>query len=581
MSNVTVDLFQTFPNLQVSSSDLLQAETFISQTLQSQSQYLNQPLDLRPGTALYDLVIRPTAVLYSMLRQSLMYTTAQNTLSNVTDSSDSTIVDALLSNWFATRNLGTYAVISARLYFAISKNVTVPSTTSFSPDGQNFYLPTSTLIIPSSSLIFDPSSGEYYFDVTLQAQSPGTAANLNGGGLIYFTNFDPYFLRATINYLAQSATDPETNTQFISRVSAGISTRNLINTNSIAYNVLTNFPSISQVESYGMGDTQMIRDQVQVYAPGVATPIWIHSGGYADIYISETTSTNLAQYTLGPTGSLTLTGPIMTVSRSAISGGTAADTVPSGAMFTLTNPNVYSMGVSSLTVSGTAATATVPNHGISVNRWVLISGATPSGFNGWVQVQTTTQNTFTYTVAAGLAAPTGTVTVTTTVPSQDVNFSTLQTWNLSFGSTYAGGTVSLNVQTFDNSPNVQAYLDNSANRVICANYLARAYNQYHLVINVNSYANLAPSSTTVLQVAQTYVASLPPGAPFIVADFMSQLGTAGLTNLQTPPGITYTLYAADVAPATLTGTITDVLEPPDLNYVFLVDSATTGIANVN
>lgn len=581
MSNVTVDLFQTFPNLQVSSSDLLQAEAFIAQTLQSQSQYLNQPLDLRPGTALYDLVIRPTAVLYSMLRQSLMYTTAQNTLSNVTDSSDSTIVDAILSNWFATRNLGTYAVISTRLYFAISKNVTVPSTTSFSPDGQNFYLPTSTIIAPSASLIFDPSSGEYYFDVTLQAQSPGTAANLTGGGLIYFTNFDPYFLRATINYLVQSATDPETNTQFISRASAGISTRNLINTNSIAYNVLTNFPSISQVESYGMGDAQMIRDQVQVYAPGVATPIWIHSGGYADIYISEITSTNLAQYTLDPNGSLTLTGPIMTVSRSSLSGGTAADTVPSGATFTLTNPNVYTLGVSSLSVSGTTATATVSNHGISINRWVLVSGTIPSGFNGWVQVQTTTQNTFTYTVAAGLAAPTGIVAVTTTVPSQDVNFSTLQTWNLSFGGTYAGGTVSLNVQTFDNCPNVQAYLDNPANRVICANYLARAYNQYHLVINVNTYASLVPSPTTVLQVAQAYVASLSPGAPFIVADFMSQLGTAGLTNLQTPPSITYTLYAADVVPATLTGTITDVLEPPDLNYVFLVDSATTGIANVN
>jgi len=581
MSNVTVDLFQTFPNLQVSSSDLLQAEAFIAQTLQSQSQYLNQPLDLRPGTALYDLVIRPTAVLYSMLRQSLMYTTAQNTLSNVTDSSDSTIVDAILSNWFATRNLGTYAVISTRLYFAISKNVTVPSTTSFSPDGQNFYLPTSTIIAPSASLIFDPSSGEYYFDVTLQAQSPGTAANLTGGGLIYFTNFDPYFLRATINYLVQSATDPETNTQFISRASAGISTRNLINTNSIAYNVLTNFPSISQVESYGMGDAQMIRDQVQVYAPGVATPIWIHSGGYADIYISEITSTNLAQYTLDPNGSLTLTGPILTVSRSSLSGGTAADTVPSGATFTLTNPNVYTLGVSSLSVSGTTATATVSNHGISINRWVLVSGTIPSGFNGWVQVQTTTQNTFTYTVAAGLAAPTGIVAVTTTVPSQDVNFSTLQTWNLSFGGTYAGGTVSLNVQTFDNCPNVQAYLDNPANRVICANYLARAYNQYHLVINVNTYASLVPSPTTVLQVAQAYVASLSPGAPFIVADFMSQLGTAGLTNLQTPPSITYTLYAADVVPATLTGTITDVLEPPDLNYVFLVDSATTGIANVN
>ena len=581
MSNTAIDLFQTFPNLQVTQADLLQAETFVTQTLSSQANYLSQPLDLRPGTALYDLVIRPNAVLFSLVRQGLLYVSSQNSLSNATDQTDTTVIDSILSNWFTTRNLGTYAVISARLYFAISKNVTIPVTTSFSPDGQNYYFPSSTIVVPSTSLTFDPSSGEYYLDVSLTAQNPGTAANISGGGLIYFTNFDPYFLRATINYLASTATNPETNTEYIARTSAGISTRNLINTPSILYNVQTNFPSLSGITSFGMGDVQMIRDQVQVYVPGIATPIWIHSGGYVDIYFRDVTASSVVQFTLDSTGSVVITGPQLTITRSSVSGGSAADTVPANTTFTLTNPNTYTQTLSSLTSSGTVATATLNNHGFAVGRFVTIAGATPAGYNGSFKVESTTQNTFTYNVPSGLTTPaTGTITATSVIPAQDWMFTNNQTVKLSFGATYANGTASMVLNEYQSVPSVQSYLVNPQNRVICANYLARAFNVYQLSLVVNSYSGVIPPQATVMTTATNYVNSLAPGAPFVISDLVTLLTEAGITSIQTPIGVTYTMYNTDVAPSALTGTIVDALEPPDLTYVFTISSVTTGVVQL-
>ena len=70
-----------------------------------------------------------------------------------------------------------------------------------------------------------------------------------------------------------------------------------------------------------------------------------------------------------------------------------------------------SLPVSSLTCSGTVATATVAGTaGLAVGQTVTISGATPSGYNVAAPILSVTPTTFTYAVAAGLASPaTGTL----------------------------------------------------------------------------------------------------------------------------------------------------------------------------
>lgn len=69
--------------------------------------------------------------------------------------------------------------------------------------------------------------------------------------------------------------------------------------------------------------------------------------------------------------------------------------------------------VTALTQSGGIATATATAHGFADGDPVTIAGATPSGYNGDVNIKYVDANTFTYPVSSALSSPaTGTITAT-------------------------------------------------------------------------------------------------------------------------------------------------------------------------
>ena len=254
------DLYSVFPALVPSASEIMAAELLVKQVLEAKY----PDLDLREGTGLRDLVLRPNAYALALQKKANDYYFATNTLSGVNDTTDETIINDILSNWFMSRHTGVSAVISARLYFAVQKNVTVPVSTFFSTDNVLRFFPSTTQTFPVGSFTYDAYQNEWYVDVQLVAAAAGTNYNIGSGSLLYFTNFDPYFLHAEISYLSQSATDPETNLQFITRSASAISTRNLINIPSVASNLQTNFNTLKRLVTVGMGDSDMIRDQIKV-----------------------------------------------------------------------------------------------------------------------------------------------------------------------------------------------------------------------------------------------------------------------------------------------------------------------------
>jgi len=68
--------------------------------------------------------------------------------------------------------------------------------------------------------------------------------------------------------------------------------------------------------------------------------------------------------------------------------------------------------ITSLTSTGATATAVCTAHGYTTGQSIKISGATPTGYNNlYAPITVIDANTFTYTVASGLASPaTGTIT---------------------------------------------------------------------------------------------------------------------------------------------------------------------------
>jgi hypothetical protein len=256
--------YSVLPGLTPTAQDILEAELLAKQILEAQF----PDLDTREGTGLRDLVLRPSAMLLALVRLAIDSYFAQNTITGVDDTTPTSIVDNILSNWFIDRNLGTRAVINARLYFAKQKNISLTTDIFFSTDNISKFFPQAAVTFSSGLLTYDAFQNEYYVDIDLVAEAEGTQYNIGSGSLLYFSNFDPYFLHAEINYLKDTSVSSETNEEFITRAKNAISTRNLINDPSISSNLQSNFNFLDKITSIGMGDPEMIRDQIQAVFTG-------------------------------------------------------------------------------------------------------------------------------------------------------------------------------------------------------------------------------------------------------------------------------------------------------------------------
>jgi hypothetical protein len=254
------DFFTTIAGIEPSAADVQAAELFAKQVLSSKY----PDLDLREGTGLRDLVLRPNALLLAMIKKGLEYYFEQRTIGSVTNDTSEEIVDDLLSNFFLTRKTGDYSIINARLYFAKQKSVSLSSATSFSTDGALLFYPSESLTVSANSLSYDNDKKEWYFDINLVAAEIGTSYNLTSGSLLYFANFDVYFLHAEINYLVSESLNAETNLEFVARAESAISTRNLINTPSIKAKLEADLNYAKNVVVVGKSDPLMHRDQLEI-----------------------------------------------------------------------------------------------------------------------------------------------------------------------------------------------------------------------------------------------------------------------------------------------------------------------------
>lgn len=500
-------LYSVIPGLVPDQQEILEAELLAKQLLEAKF----PDLDLREGTGLRDLVLRPTGYAMALLRKASQYYFSNNTLRGTTADTPEDMVNDIMSNWFLERHIGTRAVISARLYFARTKNVTLGSNIFFSPDNSLRFFPITTTTYPASSLQYDPYTNEWFLDVILQAEAPGTEYNLGSGSLLYFANFDPYFLHAEIGYLSQPSQAGETNEEYIARAENAISTRNLVNNPSIISNLQAAFSVLDEILPVGYGHEDMIRDLIKVVidpespreptsmerdgdtvtinlpqhnfnvgqkfnltgaepsdydgsyqiteagnsyfkfelpagtpsypipstlpmVQSYTAPTLAHTGGMVDVYCSYQPVTSIIQVTTDDVGMASITGPIFSLTRSEVSGGTEDDTIPmsrpispSGTVnwangtptisITSLNHNLengdlirvaglsQTMPIQSLFCVNFLVTVNCTNHPLTSGQIVRISGVNPVTYNGEFDVTVIDQNTFTYVAPVNIAVP--------------------------------------------------------------------------------------------------------------------------------------------------------------------------------
>lgn len=477
MSNI----FTLMDDAELTQDEVLKSELFCQQFLEGKF----PDVDFRQGTGVRDMVIRPSAILLASINKAVTTYFSNMSIKDITDSTPEEMADKILSNYFIERKQGTNTIIKARLYFAfpgnMPANVQIPSNSYFSTDNERKYYPKASLILSPPVdvklpniiyLQFDSAEELWYADVDLQAEKPDLTYDLDTGDLIYFTIFNPYFIKGEILYLSANAVVKETNVQMIERSYSAISTRNLINDPSITSRLNDVFNFIKSIRVVGMGDTDMYRDRVKVDNPlNLEEKVGFSIGGKVDVYCHVEPVTQIIQFTTDVNGDIYIPGSVFAVSRSPISGNLdgTADTIPYAKVFTTTMSNC------SAYVEG------VP-----------------------------------------------------TDPIKDVGLSARQILKISFGNLYPHETASLVVKRFGGIQDIQDFTDSDRNRVVSADYLIRSFEPVIIKINAQTHTTPPVDLATFNEEIRQYIDSIPNGGDLYMSTIYGIMNSCGITDVVVP-----------------------------------------------
>lgn len=238
----------------------LPVEAFLQQVLQEKHPKLN----VAPGSAVYDLIITPAAVIQQQMRDRMRVIQRNQSLSNFSTMLPEEM-DRLASNFFVTRRSGTRATGQQRVYFSVLQNVTIPTTAQFSNDTGLIFKPISQLFVSSTTLAFNivAETGEYYVDVPVIADQIGENYRLLAGRITRFSGIVGA-TRTSNLFEMTGGSYAESNSELYARIKKSLSSRDTVKSGGIRSLILENFSSVKDVIVQGYGDPYMTRDTATV-----------------------------------------------------------------------------------------------------------------------------------------------------------------------------------------------------------------------------------------------------------------------------------------------------------------------------
>jgi uncharacterized phage protein gp47/JayE len=336
-----------------------------------------------PGSVVRDIFVNPLLLLMTPLREEIAHLRRQQSLADYTTLSD-VEMDALLSNVLASRNTGSFAYGTIRVFFSTTRVVGVDASILFTTSaGQVFVADETRQFLPSEMV---RQGNLWYIEVAARSQTPSTSSNVAAGTPFTVTGIDGV-VRAANPTAISGGVDSETNTQFYERALTAITERSLNTERGIQSFIFDNSTNIVSVDVVGFGDPLMQRDILTANAPVQITgvpggvpfpaitgvpvtvnPNQVHIGGATDIYVKtgQTASNTAAGLYLT---SDNISGTVKTISITAGSNvvtstglGTllgfsipGVSVIPSGT-YTLELENLDASGISPLAVKIVAAT---------------------------------------------------------------------------------------------------------------------------------------------------------------------------------------------------------------------------------
>lgn len=246
-------------------------------------------LNVRPGGALSELLINTFQIIMQPLVREFNGLREQQSLANAAALTEESL-DDLAANIFAFRRTGLAAAGVVRLYFREAENVSVDTGVIFrSKDGVGF-VPISAVTYTVSEMRLNADGDRFYVDVVCKAQEPGRNGNVEANDIIRVENGPSGVTEVANPASFVGGEDRETNARFAARLPDAISLRALVNGPGISQVILDAFPQVSRITSIGFGDEEMERDflsgtNLSLGGESFADVGGAHIGGHADIYV--------------------------------------------------------------------------------------------------------------------------------------------------------------------------------------------------------------------------------------------------------------------------------------------------------
>lgn len=218
-------------------------------------------------SAVRDIFIKPLIVLLEPFKREIQAVKLNQSLQDPTVLSDDD-ADAIVANFFDSRDNGGFATGSGRLYFANPITLTIDvATRFFSSTGLNFY-PLSAIAITAEEMVFSREGSLFYADVPLRAEAAGSEYNIGVGQLSGVSGIYSVVKVTNVQNFGSGASKQSTS-EFISAARESLTERSLNTRRGAAARILQTFKAdIKSVQVVGADDPEMQRDLLVASSPG-------------------------------------------------------------------------------------------------------------------------------------------------------------------------------------------------------------------------------------------------------------------------------------------------------------------------
>lgn len=234
-------------------------------------------IDTRKGTVIHDLLVTMAALGYATISEDLASFEDKMFLQQVLEdpaSTDTSTVDAILSNFFVTRKSGSRANGLVKIEVSENREYFVISGAQFTTVDGLVYNTIQSYSISTSDLFVQGDA--YYFFVEVYAENVGSSYTIGANTILETTILSGSIISAESFNDFQGGIDEETNEVLLSRAASSFGAKALSHRQAISTLLQEQFPDIRQLTVTGYNDREMQRDRNNA---------GFKVGGKSDVYV--------------------------------------------------------------------------------------------------------------------------------------------------------------------------------------------------------------------------------------------------------------------------------------------------------